>query len=62
MTDYTSYYDSALVKVRASYRLWSLKHQLMKLESSYEHPDQAVSDPKFCALKDAIKAVESEMN
>lgn len=55
-------YKAALLQVRASYRLWVLKEQMSQLMASYPHSDMAVSDPKFCALKDAIAAVETELN
>lgn len=57
-----TYFDNARTNVRASYRLWALKHQLKNLLAEYAHLDQAVSDPRFYALKDAVAALQKEMN
>ena len=60
ITGNDAYFTAAKMRVRASYQLWAAKRRLGQLK--YDHPDQAVSDPKFSALKDVVAQLEGRMN
>jgi hypothetical protein len=57
-----AYFTAAKVRVRVSYQLWSARRLLSAVLSKYDHPDQAVSDPKFYALKDLVADLERQIN
>jgi hypothetical protein len=49
------YFEWARSGAKESYKLWSAKQRYNALMDSYDHPDQAISDPKFYVVKDALE-------